>query len=81
MKDATEKLDNIQNQLIMDGNDEILRAQETTTHNELDKVLAKEEMFWFEKSIFKWHLEGDRNTIFFTKHLKLGTTKILSLFL
>ena len=58
VKTLTKRLDNIQNQLILDGINENLRAQETMAQPDLWQVLAKEEMFWLEKSKVRWLLEG-----------------------
>lgn len=38
---------------------------ESKLRRELDEVLAKEELFWYQKSRIEWIKNGDRNTTFF----------------
>lgn len=45
------------------------------TQIDLEQVLVREELFWLEKYIVKWHLEGDKNITFFHITAKIRISK------
>lgn len=71
LKDATQKLDNIQADIDNLGYSDQLMEQERTAQIHLENILKMEEIFWKEKSKVKWHCEGDRNTAFFHRLAKI----------
>ena len=81
VKKVVNALDLIQQNIFLNGHNDILAHQEKIAKIELDKVLNMEEAFWKEKACIQWHNEGDRNTAFFHRTAKIKQTykKISSL--
>ena len=77
VKDATAKLDAIQEEIDRDGHTDMLMEQEKQAQINLENVLNMEECFWQEKAKVKWHAEGDRNTAYFHKIAKIKNTSSL----
>jgi hypothetical protein len=79
VRDAEERLVNIQNQIQMNGSNDALRDLEFKAKSDLDDALHRENWFWQEKSRVNWHKDGDRNTGYFHRIAKIkNTTKVLS---
>ncbi|RYR39566.1 hypothetical protein Ahy_A09g045127 isoform B [Arachis hypogaea] len=47
------------------GKNKFLDRLEANLHQEMEEILKKEEIFWFQKSRAQWIVEGDRNTKFY----------------
>ena len=77
VKDATTKLDAIQEEIDREGHTNMLMEQEKQAQINLENVLNMEECFWHEKAKVKWHAEGDRNTSYFHKIVKIKNTSSL----
>lgn len=67
VKSAMTLVDEIQNQISIQGNTDELVSKEKDAQIALQQVLAYEEDFWQEKSRIDWHINGERNTEFFHK--------------
>ena len=79
VKTTEASLQTIQAQIQTLGHTELLVQQEKQAQHELDLALNKEELFWFEKSKVRWHLEGDTNNAYFHKVTKIkNTTKLIT---
>jgi len=61
VRDAEEKLHDIQHQIQTSGYSETNIQHEKLAHKNLEEAFNKEEIFWQGKYKVKWHLEGDRN--------------------
>lgn len=70
VKTLTKRLATIQNQIILGGNNENLRAQETLAQHELEQALANEEMFWLENFKVRCPLKGVEEFTSTTRLLK-----------
>ncbi|CAK8577376.1 unnamed protein product [Lathyrus sativus] len=77
---AEANLEKTQAQNLSTGMDEAFLKQELEVQDALNSALNMEEAFWMEKPRLKWHLGGDRNTVFFIEFLKFETPSNLSLF-
>lgn len=75
VKNSSDNLDKINDQIFLDGNNPLLRAQEQLTQLDLEKALDTEERFWLDKSKVKWKLEGDINTLFFHRMARIKNSK------
>ncbi|CAL5192124.1 unnamed protein product [Lathyrus oleraceus] len=75
VKNSSDNLDKINDQIFLDGNNPLLRAQEQLTQLDLEKALDNEERFWLDKSKVKWKLEGDINTLFFHGMARIKNSK------
>jgi hypothetical protein len=74
VKAATDRVDEIQMMIDINGASDALLDQEKLAQINLENVLHMEELFWSEKSKVKWHLEGDRNTAYFHRIAKIKNT-------
>lgn len=65
----------------MHGMIDMLKDQESKVQQELELALAKEDLFWKEKSRTRWHKEGNKNTSYFHKvsKIKSHSNKTISL--
>lgn len=68
---AQANLDRIQEMGNTTGYTESLQKQEMEAQVGLHKALIDQEDFWKEKSIINWHTQGDRNTAFFHRVIKV----------
>ncbi|GAU46447.1 hypothetical protein TSUD_402140 [Trifolium subterraneum] len=79
VKQAETRLQIIQDKMDSSGHTNTLMNMENQAKIDLDTTLNLQVMFWQEKSMINWHLEGDRNTSFFHRVTKIrNKTKILS---
>lgn len=71
VESAMAKVDQVQQVIISAGYSDVLFDQEKEVQLELQQGLSCQEDFWKEKARIDWHINGDRNTEFFTKLPKL----------
>lgn len=72
-------LDNIQSNIDTNGSSDFIRKQEKEPQVCLDRALQDEESYWHQKSIIKWHAEGDRNTSYFHQLEKIRSAPTRSI--
>ena len=79
VKDAEQKLTDIQTQIHNEGHSDILMNAEKLAQMNLDQALARQEVFWKEKARINWHVNGDRNSRYFHRLTKIkNKTKMIS---
>lgn len=61
-----DELNLVQEKIQSDGYSDNLITVEKDFMNKLEEALHKEHLLWKEKDKVNWHLEGDRNTKYFT---------------
>jgi len=71
VKEAENKLADIQELLDIQGMNDDLLEQQKRAQIKFEDALNKEEAFWQERAKSKWHLEGDRNTTYFHRLAKI----------
>ncbi|CAL0327859.1 unnamed protein product [Lupinus luteus] len=71
VKNAMEKVENIQLRMSNLGQDQHLLDQENSARNDLSLALQIQEEFWREKARINWYTKGDRNTAYFHKLAKI----------
>ena len=68
----------VQNQIQMIGHTDPLINEENKAQSTLDDSLHKQEIFRQEKAKLRWHVDGDRNSRYFHKIIKINNkTKII----
>ncbi|MCH80961.1 hypothetical protein A2U01_0001739, partial [Trifolium medium] len=67
-KEIMSRLAGIQNSIYQGNNSGGLKRLEYKLQAELNTILKKEELMWFQRSRAKWLIDGDRNTRYY--HLK-----------
>jgi len=79
--DAEKNLQNIQEQIQVNGHSNNLLEAEKQAQKSLEDALNRQESFWQEKAKLNWHFEGDRNTKYFHRiaKIKSSTKKITTL--
>lgn len=50
-----------------------MKTLELRLHDELNNILKKEELMWFQRSMAKWLVDGNTNTKYY--HLKTITRR------
>jgi ribonuclease HI len=79
VRTAEQTLHNIQNNIQASGPTDALLIEEKNVHGMLEEALNRQEMFWQEKAKINWHLNGDRNTKYFHRLVKIkNTTKTIT---
>lgn len=68
---AQAEVDLVQDQIAMNGMDDVPMDRDKEAQLQLQKALHFQEVFWKEKSRINWHKFGDRNTAFFHKATKI----------
>jgi hypothetical protein len=71
---AEMKLQQIQDQIQLNGHTDNLLHEERVASTMYEEALNKQEAFWQEKARVNWHLEGDRNTKYFHRLTKIKTS-------
>ncbi|XP_019435172.1 PREDICTED: uncharacterized protein LOC109341683 [Lupinus angustifolius] len=71
VQEALSHVEHIQSCINNEGPSEELLDQDGNAQLNLLKVLSMEDDFWKEKSRINWHMNGDRNTNFFHKIIKI----------
>lgn len=80
VKSAMQKLDSVQQQIDVHNHSDALFELEKNAQVDLEKALHFQEVFWQEKARLNWHLQGDMNTQFFHKMVKVrNVTKQMSM--
>jgi hypothetical protein len=74
VKNATAKVDSIQQDIDTFGPTDDLIDQERLAKIDLENVLNMDEIFWKEKAKVKWHCDGERNTAYFHRLAKIRNT-------
>jgi len=77
VKEAEQKLSNIQADIDLLGISNSLMEHQKAAQIFLENALSMEEEFWREKSKVAWHTDGDRNTKYFHKLSKIKNTSKL----
>jgi hypothetical protein len=67
-KELVARLGGIQRTIYSSNNVEGLKRLERKLHDELNDILKKEELMWFQRSRAKWLSDGDMNTKYY--HIK-----------
>jgi hypothetical protein len=67
-KELVARLGGIQRTINSSNNVEGLKRLERKLHDELNDILKKEELMWFQRSRAKWLSDGDMNTKYY--HIK-----------
>jgi hypothetical protein len=79
VKIAETNLSLIQEQIQSDGPSSNLLNLEKNSQCDLNKALERQEQLWKEKARTNWHLNGDRNTVYFHRLSKIkNKTKLIS---
>jgi len=79
VKLTEQNLQNIQQNIQINGPSEVNLLEEKEAHKKYEEALDRQEFFWKEKANLNWHLQGDRNTSYFHKIAKIKTsTKSIS---
>lgn len=68
-------LTKIQEQIHQLEMNDTVKDHEIKAQHELEKALAKEELFWMEKARIICHKHGDRNTSYFHRVCKIKSSK------
>jgi hypothetical protein len=68
VSEAKRDLCDIQSQIQIVGRSDQLMMQEKQAQIKLDETLLKQEVFWQEKAIIRWHMDGYRNSSYFQSH-------------
>ncbi|CAJ2648329.1 unnamed protein product [Trifolium pratense] len=67
------------NQIQTEGPSEELLHDENLSHVEFETALNRQKKIWKEKANLNWHLEGDRNTKYFHRIVKIkSSTKMIT---
>jgi hypothetical protein len=67
-KELMARINGVQRTMQVEHNSGRLKRLEQKLQNELNDILHKEELMWFQRSRAKWLIDGDRNTRYY--HLK-----------
>lgn len=76
VESALDLVDQVQNQIALNGFSNDLQEQEFLAQQNLQKALAIEESLWKQKANLKWFCCGDRNIAYFHRSAKSSTKKM-----